>query len=125
MKHVEELADKLVSLDVKELQHLKGYLKSQYGLEETVPIAVAQPTVIEEKKVVEKAEFDIILTKIGEGTDKLNSVKEINKLTGVGLKPAMDLTKVLPSVLKEKVARATAEEFKSTMEALNANIELK
>lgn len=122
---IEKFADDLVSLDVKQLQTLKKVLKDKYGLEETIPVAAPAAVKEEPVKIVEKSHVNINLTKVSEVvSEKLNAVKVINRLINVGLKPAMDLTKQLPSLISENVVRADAEQFKTEMAALNCEVEL-
>lgn len=121
---VEEFADHLVTLSVTDLIELKKVLKEKYNLEMEAPAAVA---IVEEKPepIVEKTEFKIVLTGVSPiSSEKLNSVKIINKLLNIGLQPSMALTKELPSVIMEKASKLEAETFKTEMGALNATVEL-
>jgi ribosomal protein L7/L12 len=122
MTKVETLVDELVALSVVELLEFKKILKDKYNLEES--IAVVAAPIIEPEKVEEKTSFDVILTKIGEGGDKLSAVKIINNATKIGLKPAMDLTKNLPATLLKGVSKIEAETIKNELSALNATIEI-
>jgi len=124
--NVEKVAEDLTSLTIKELIELKKVLKDKYGIEYE-PVTVVNSVVEKEpeKKVEEKTEFDIKLTRVSEVTkERLDAVKLVNQLTNVGLKEAMNLVKSLPSILKEKVPKLQAEEFKSKLVALNAEVEL-
>jgi|WetSurMetagenome_2_1015567.scaffolds.fasta_scaffold255255_3 large subunit ribosomal protein L7/L12 len=123
MTNVEQFADQLVTLDVKQLIELKKVLKDKYGLEETVAVTT---TIIEEKPIVEeKTHFNVRIIKVSEITaEKLNSVKVINKILECGLKTANDMIKVLPVILKENVPKMEAESIKSELGVLNAIVEL-
>ena len=120
---IKEHAAELVKLSVTELIELKKVLKEEYGLEINESISVAKEEVKEEVTEV-KTSFNVTLTKIPDGAQKLSAVKLINNFTSVGLKPSMDMTKSLPCVIKENVPVTEAEAFKSEMAALEAIIEL-
>lgn len=123
MTPIEILADSLVKLNVTELQELKKVLKDKYGLEEAIPI-IATPT-IQATKVEEKTIFDVLLKSVSTvTTEKLTAVKIVNKLTQVGLKIAMEMTKSLPVKLKEKVSKEEAEAIKAEFAILNCEVEL-
>lgn len=100
-------------------------LKDKYGLEEPVAVIATAPIVEEAVKVVEKTEFKVVLVKASEETkEKLNAVKVVNRLLGVGLKEAMELTKNPPVILNEKASKEEAEAIRSEFAALNAVVEL-
>ena len=124
MTKTEEFADQLVKLTVTELKDLETVLKEKYGL------TIAQATIAQEviapiEAVKEKTSFNAILTKVSEETkEKLSSVKEINRITAVGLKAAMEISKNLPFKLKENVSKVEAEGVKNIFAALNATVEI-
>jgi large subunit ribosomal protein L7/L12 len=120
---IKEHAAELVKLSVTELLELVKVLKDDYGLEMKTTVEVATKEEVEEVAEV-KTSVTVTLTKIPDGAQKLSAVKVINNFTQLGLKPSMDLTKSLPSVIKENVPIAEAEAFKSEMAALEAIIEL-
>ena len=122
MEKIEKLVGELVSLTVTELIEFKKILKDKYGLEESVAVVTA--VVVEPEKVDEKTEFDVILNKVADGSDKLNTVKVINKALNVGLKPAMNLIKNLPVTLLKKVSKSEAESLKNELVLLNAEVEI-
>jgi len=114
----------LVNLTVKEVKELADILKADYGIEP----AAAAPVMVagggEAAPVAaEQTEFDVIL-KSG-GANKLNVVKEVKNLLGLGLKEAKDLVDGAPSNLKEKVSKEEAEKVKATLEAAGAEVEIK
>lgn len=124
MADLKTLAEQLVNLTVKDVKELADILKADYGIEP----AAAAPVMVAgggdaAPAVVEQTEFDVIL-KSG-GANKLNVVKEVKNLLGLGLKEAKDLVDGAPSTLKEKVSKEEAEKVKSTLEAVGAEIEIK
>jgi large subunit ribosomal protein L7/L12 len=120
---IKEHAAELVKLSVTDLLELVKVLKDDYGLEMKATVEIEKTEEVEEVAEV-KTSFTVSLIKISEGAQKLSAVKLINNFTQIGLKPSMDLTKSLPSVIKENVPAAEAESFKSEMAALEAIIEL-
>ncbi|HMG13949.1 MAG TPA: 50S ribosomal protein L7/L12 [Saprospiraceae bacterium] len=125
MADLKALADQLVNLTVKEVNELAGILKDEYGIEPAAAaVAMAAPVAAAgEAAVVEKTSFDVFMTSAGAG--KLNVVKEVKNLLGLGLKEAKDLVDAAPSMIKEGVSKDEAESIKATLEAAGASIELK
>jgi large subunit ribosomal protein L7/L12 len=124
MADLKSLAEQLVNLSVKDVKELADILKADYGIEP----AAAAPVMVAgggdaATAAVEQTEFDVIL-KSG-GANKLNVVKEVKNILGLGLKEAKDLVDGAPSTLKEKVSRDEAEKVKATLEAAGAEIEIK
>ena len=110
MADVKALAEELVNLSVKDVQELAKVLKEEYGIE---PAAAAEQT-----------EFDVILKSAGDA--KLNVIKSVKDLLGLGLKEAKELVDKAPgATLKEKVSKAEAEQIKSTLEEAGAEVEVK
>jgi len=126
MADLKALAEKLVGLTIKEANELAGILKDDYGIEPAASaVAIAAPAGGGggEAAPAEKTEFDVILKDAG--ANKLNIVKEVKNLLGLGLKEAKDLVDGAPSPLKSGVNKAEAESIKSTLEAAGAVIEVK
>jgi large subunit ribosomal protein L7/L12 len=126
MADLKSLAEQLVSLTIKEANELATILKDDYGIEpaaSAVAIAAAPAAGGGEAAPVEKTEFDVILKDAG--ANKLNVVKEVKNLLGLGLKEAKDLVDGAPSELKAGVNKAEAESIKSALEAAGAVIEVK
>ncbi len=124
MADLKSLAEQLVNLTVKDVKELADILKADYGIEP----AAAAPVMVAgggdaAPVAVEQTEFDVIL-KSG-GPNKLNVVKEVKNILGLGLKEAKDLVDGAPSTLKEKVSREEADKVKSTLEGAGAEIEIK
>ncbi|MBC7777832.1 MAG: 50S ribosomal protein L7/L12 [Phycisphaerae bacterium] len=126
MADLKALAETLVGLTIKEANELAGILKDDYGIEPAASaVAVAAPSAGGggEAAPAEKTEFDVILKDAG--ANKLNVVKEVKNLLGLGLKEAKDLVDGAPSQLKSGVNKAEAESIKSTLEAAGAVVEVK
>ena len=126
MADLKALADQLVNLTVKEVNELAGILKDEYGIEPAAAaVAMAAPAAAGggEAAEVEKTSFDVFMTSAGAG--KLNVVKEVKNLLGLGLKEAKDLVDAAPSMVKEGCSKDEAESIKATLEAAGATIELK
>jgi large subunit ribosomal protein L7/L12 len=126
MADLKSLAEQLVGLTVKEVKELADILKADYGIEP----AAAAPVMVAgggagaaEAAVAEQTEFDVIL-KSG-GANKLNVVKEVKTITGLGLKEAKDLVDGAPSTVKEKISKDEANSIKSALEAAGAEVEIK
>ena len=123
MNKIETLAAELVALNVTELIEFKNHLKEKYGLEETVTV-VAAP-VAELEKVEEKTSFDVILKSVpAETTNKLGVIKELNKITALGLQPTKAVVESAPVKLLENVSRSDAESLKNALAQFNADIEI-
>lgn len=123
---IERFAAELVSLDVTDLTALAKVLKEKYGLEATQAVMAVKDVEPEAEQIEEKTSFTVKLIKVSEVTsEKLNTVKEVNKILVVGLQAAMTLIKEqLPLILKENISKVEAEEIKSIFNTLNAEIEL-
>jgi large subunit ribosomal protein L7/L12 len=124
MADLKTLAEQLVNLTVKEVKELADILKADYGIEP----AAAAPVMVAgggdaAPAAVEQTEFDVIL-KSG-GPNKLNVVKEVKNILGLGLKEAKDLVDGAPSTLKEKVSKDEADKVKATLEGAGAEVEIK
>ena len=125
MADVKVLAENLVSLTVKEVQELAEFLKSEYGIEPAAAaVAVAAaPAGGGAGAAAEKTEFDVILKSAG--AQKLNVVKVVKDVTGLGLKEAKDLVDGAPKPVKEKLDKASAEDLKKKLEEAGAEVEIK
>ena len=124
MADLKALAEQLVNLSVKDVQELAGILKADYGIEPAAAaVAVAAGGGAGPAAAAEKTEFDVILK--AAGAQKLNVVKLVKDITGLGLKEAKDLVDGAPKPVKEKVDKATAEDIKKKLEEAGAEIEIK
>ncbi len=126
MADLKAIAETLVNLSVKEVNELATILKDDYGI---VPAAAAAVVVASsgggeaKEEVVAQTEFDVILKEAGAG--KLNVVKVVKNITGLGLKEAKDLVDGAPSKIKEKVSKEEAEAVKAQLEEAGATAEVK
>ncbi len=126
MTDLNKLAEEIVGLTLLQAQELKTILKDKYGIEPAAggavmmagPAAGAAPAAAEE----EKTEFDVVL--VDAGAQKINVIKEVRAITGLGLKEAKDLVEAGGKV-KEAVGKADAEAMKKKLEAAGAKVELK
>jgi large subunit ribosomal protein L7/L12 len=123
MSKIEKLADEIVGLTLLEAVELKDILKDKHGIEPAAgAVAVAAgPAVVE--AVEEQTEFDVILKSFGE--KKINVIKEVRALTGLGLKEAKDLVEAGGKAVKEAVSKDEAEKVKKQLEEVGAEVELK
>jgi large subunit ribosomal protein L7/L12 len=124
MADVKNLAEQLVGLTVKEVQDLADFLKSEYGIEPAAAtvVAAAGGDGGGAAAAEEKTSFNVIL-KSG-GASKLNVVKIVKELTGLGLKEAKDLVDGAPKPVKEGVDKATAEEIANKLKEAGADVEI-
>ncbi|TFH27954.1 MAG: 50S ribosomal protein L7/L12 [Bacteroidia bacterium] len=125
MADVKKIADQLVELTVKEVSELLKVLKEEHGIEPAAAaVAVAGPSSgVESSAAVEKSEFDVILK--APGGAKLQIVKLVNELTGLGLKEAKAVVDSAPAPVKEGVSKDEAESLKSQLEEAGAEVELR
>jgi len=124
MADVKALAEQLVGLTVKEVNELAGVLKEDYGIE---PAAAAAPVMVAaagggEGGAEEKTSFDVVLKSAGAA--KLQVVKAVKEITGLGLKEAKELVDGAPKAVKEGVAKDEAETVKAKLEEAGAEVEL-
>ena len=124
MADIKKLAEEIVGLTLMEAAELKTLLKDEYGIEAAAGGAVmmAGPAAGGEA-AEEKDEFDVILVEAG--AQKINVIKEVRAITGLGLKEAKDLVEAGGKAVKEGAAKAEAEEIKTKLEEAGAKVELK
>ena len=125
MADLKQLAEQIVGLTLLEAQELKTILKDEYGIEPAAGGAVmmAGPAAGGAAEAAEeKTEFDVVLTDAG--ANKINVIKEVRAITGLGLKEAKDLVEAGGKV-KEAAPKAEAEDIKKKLEAAGAKVELK
>ena len=124
MADIKALAEVLVNLTVKEVNELATILKDEYGIEPAAAaVAVAAGPAAGAAAAEEKSSFDVVLK--AAGAQKLAVVKLVKELTGLGLKEAKELVDGAPSVVKEGLAKADAENLKKSLEEAGAEVELK
>ena len=125
MADLSKIVEDLSNLTVLEAAELSKMLEEKWGVAAAAPVAVAAAAGGggEAAAVEEKDEFDVVLTAAGE--KKINVIKEVRGITGLGLKEAKDLVESAPKAVKEAVSKAEAEEIKGKLEAAGATVELK
>lgn len=119
---IKDLGDKIVALTLMQAKDLGDYLKDVHGIEPAAGGAVmmAGPAAAAEEE--EKTSFDVILKEFGD--KKIQVIKEVRGITGLGLKEAKDLVDNLPKPLKEGVSKEDAEEIRSQLEASGATVSI-
>jgi large subunit ribosomal protein L7/L12 len=122
MADVKNLAEQLVNLTVKEVQELADFMKSEYGIEPAAVAAAPAAGGGAAAAVEEKTAFDVILKSAG--ASKLNVVKIVKDLTGLGLKEAKELVDGAPKPLKTGIAKAEAEDIKNKLTEAGADVEI-
>lgn len=125
MADLAKLVDDLSALTVLEASELSKMLEEKWGVSAAAPVAVAAAggAAAGAAPAEEQTEFDVILTSAGD--QKINVIKEVRGITGLGLKEAKDLVEGAPKAVKEGVAKAEAEDIKAKLEAAGAKVELK
>ncbi|MDD6723039.1 MAG: 50S ribosomal protein L7/L12 [Muribaculaceae bacterium] len=124
MADLKAFAEQLVNLSVKEVNELAQILKEEYGIEPAAAaVAVAAGPAAGGAAEEEKTNFDVVLKSAGAA--KLQVVKKVKELTGLGLKEAKELVDNAPGVVKEGLPKAEAENLKKELEEAGAEVELK
>jgi large subunit ribosomal protein L7/L12 len=123
MADLAKIVDDLSSLTVLEAADLAKMLEEKWGVSAAAAVAVAGPAAAAAAPAEEKTEFTVVLAAIGE--KKIEVIKEVRALTGLGLKEAKDLVEGAPKPVKEGVNKEEAEKIKATLEKVGAKVELK
>jgi large subunit ribosomal protein L7/L12 len=124
MANLEKLVEDLSSLTVLEAAELSKMLEEKWGVSAAAPVAAAAAAPAAAAEAAEEqTEFDVILAAIGE--KKINVIKEVRAITGLGLKEAKDLVEAAPKAVKEGVNKDEAEKFKKQLEEAGATVEVK
>jgi len=119
--NIEEIAEKLDTLTLLEAAQLSKLLQEQWGVSAAAAVAVAAPAA--GAAAEEQTEFDVVLNAAGE--KKIQVIKVVRELTGLGLKEAKDLVDGAPKPVKEKVTKAEAEDMKKKLEEQGATVSVK
>ena len=119
----DEIIEALKEMPALELSELVKELEEVFGVSAAAPVAVAAAAPAEAAAAAEQTEFDVILANAG--ASKINVIKVVREVTGLGLKEAKELVDGAPKALKEKVSKADAESLKEKLEAAGATIEIK
>jgi|SRR5580700_4238373 large subunit ribosomal protein L7/L12 len=123
MADLQKIVDDLSGLTVLEAADLAKMLEEKWGVSAAAAVAVAAGPAAAAAAVEEKTEFTVILAAIGD--KKIEVIKEVRALTGLGLKEAKDLVEGAPKPVKEGVNKEEAEKIKATLEKVGAKVELK
>ena len=115
--------EEVKGLTVLELSELVKALEEEFGVSATAAVAVAAPAAGGAAPAAEKTDFDVVLTDVGAG--KLNVIKVVREITGLGLKEAKELVESAPKAIKEGVGKDDAEAMKAKLEEAGAKVELK
>jgi large subunit ribosomal protein L7/L12 len=123
MADLEKIAEELSTLTVLEASELSKLLEEKWGVSAAAPVAAAAPAAAGEAAAEVKDRFSVVLASAGD--QKINVIKEVRAITGLGLKEAKDLVEGAPKEVKGDVPTAEAEELKAKLEAVGATVELK
>jgi len=123
MADLNKIVDELSTLTVMEAAELSKLLEEKWGVSAAAPVAVAAAAAPAAEAAEEKDSFDVVLAAAGD--QKINVIKEVRAITGLGLKEAKDIVEGAPKTLKEGVKKEEAEEMKTKLEAAGAKVELK
>jgi large subunit ribosomal protein L7/L12 len=124
MANLQQLVDELSKLTVLEAAELSKLLEEKWGVSAAAPVAAAAaPGAVAAPAAVEKTEFTVVL--IAAGDKKINVIKEVRAITGLGLKEAKDLVEGAPKEVKADVSKDEAEKLKKQLEDAGAKVELK
>ncbi len=123
MADLQKIVDELSKLTVLEAADLAKLLEEKWGVSAAAAVAVAGPAAAGAAAAEEKTEFTVGLTAAGD--KKIEVIKEVRAITGLGLKEAKDLVEAAPKAVKEGVTKDEAEKIKATLEKAGAKVELK
>lgn len=119
----DQILEAISNMTVLELAELVKAMEDKFGVSAAAPVAVAAAGAAAPAAAAEKTEFDVVLKEIG--ASKINVIKVVRELTGLGLKEAKAAVDAAPNTIKEKVAKADAEAMKAKLEEAGATVELK
>lgn len=119
----DDLLEAIGSLTLLEAADLKKKMEEKFGVTAAAPMAFAGPMPGAAAAVEEKTEFDVILTSVGD--KKIEVLKVVRELTGLGLKEAKDIVDSAPKALKEKIKKEEADAMKTKLEGVGAKVEIK
>ena len=119
----EDIINAIAEMSVKDVVEMISAMEEKFGVSAAAAVAVAGPASGPAAAAEEKTEFDVVLTAIGE--KKVNVIKAVRELTGLGLKEAKDLVEAAPKAVKEAASKADADAAKAKLEEAGATVELK
>ena len=120
---VDKVFDELGKMSVLELVELKNKIEEEWGITAAAPVAAAAAAAAPAEAAEEKTSFDVVLTEAG--GQKIQVIKVVRAVTGLGLKEAKDLVEASPKAVKEAVAKDEAAKIKAQLESAGAKVELK
>ncbi len=123
MANLEKIADELSSLSVMQAAELAKMLEEKWGVSAAAPVAAAAASAAAAPAEEAQSEFNVILAAIGD--KKIEVIKEVRAITGLGLKEAKDLVEAAPKALKESVSKDEANKIKEQLEKVGAKVEIK
>jgi len=126
MADLSKIVDELSQLTVMEAAELSKLLEEKWGVSAAAPVAMMAaggPAAGAAAEVEEKTDFDVVLAEIG--ANKINVIKEVRAITGLGLKEAKDLVEAAPKAVKEGATKEEADKLKAQLEGAGAKVELK
>lgn len=123
MSKVQEVIDIVKELTVLELSELVKALEEEFGVSAAAPVAVAAAPAAAAEAQEEQTEFDVILASVGD--KKINVIKVVREITGLGLKEAKALVDEAPNPIKEKISKDEANEIKAKIEEAGGGVEIK
>ncbi len=119
----EQIVESLKAMTLMEVADLVKQLEETFGVSAATPVAIAAAPGAAAETAEEKTEFNVVLADAG--ANKINTIKEVHAITGLGLKEAKDLVEGAPKVVKEGVTKEEAEDMKKKLEAAGAKVEIK
>src|SRR5262245_43975251 len=119
----EEILESISQMSVMDVVDLIKLMEDKFGVSAAAAVAVAAPAAGAPAQAEEKTEFNVVLTKAGD--NKINVIKVVREITGLGLKEAKDLVEGAPKAVKEGIAKAQADELKKKLEDAGATVEIK
>lgn len=119
----EQIMEAIENMTVLELSELVKELEEKFGVSAAAPVAMAMPGAAAGAAVEEKTEFDVVL--LAPGQKKINVIKVVREITGLGLKEAKALVDEAPNAVKEAISKDEAEEIKNKLEEAGATVEVK
>lgn len=119
----EEILETIANMTVMDVVDLISAMEEKFGVSAAAAVAAAPVAVAAAPAAEEKTEFDVVMTSFG--ANKVNVIKVIRTLTGLGLKEAKDLVEAVPSTVKEGIPKAEAEDIKKQLEEAGASVDIK
>ena len=119
----EDILDTISGMTVMEIVDLIAAMETKFGVTAAAAVAAAAPAAVAAAPVEEKTEFDVVMTSFGE--KKVEVIKVVRALTGLGLKEAKDAVEGVPSTIKEAIPKAEAEDIRKKLEDAGAKVEIK